>query len=82
VHFSLFGREFTQRMVTQMYFPGDPLFPLDPILQSVTDPRARERLVASYDHDLSEHEYLLGYRWDIALTGEHATRMEQEGDHA
>jgi protocatechuate 3,4-dioxygenase beta subunit len=82
VHFSLFGREFTQRMVTQMYFPGDPLFPLDPILQSVTDPRARERLVASYDHDLSEHEYLLGYRWDIVLTGEHATRMEQEGDHA
>lgn len=82
VHFSLFGREFTQRMITQMYFPGDPLFPLDPILQSVTDPRARERLVARYDHDLSEHEYLLGYRWDLVLTGPHATRMEQEGDHA
>ncbi|HET8594022.1 MAG TPA: protocatechuate 3,4-dioxygenase subunit beta [Intrasporangium sp.] len=82
VHFSLFGREFTQRMITQMYFPGDPLFALDPIYQSVTDPKARERLVATYDHDLSEHEYLLGYRWDIVLTGEHATRMEQEGDHA
>ena len=82
VHFSLFGREFTQRMITQMYFPGDPLFALDPIYQSVTDPKARERLVASYDHDLSEHEFLLGYRWDIVLTGEHATRMEQESDHA
>jgi protocatechuate 3,4-dioxygenase beta subunit len=82
VHFSLFGREFTQRMITQMYFPGDPLFALDPIYQSVTDPKARERLVATYDHDLSEHEYLLGYRWDIVLTGEHATRMEQEADHA
>jgi protocatechuate 3,4-dioxygenase beta subunit len=82
VHFSLFGREFTQRMITQMYFPGDPHVPLDPILHSVTDPRARERLVATDDHDLSEHEYLLGYRWDIVLTGEHATRMEQENDHA
>ncbi|PWJ24222.1 protocatechuate 3,4-dioxygenase beta subunit [Branchiibius hedensis] len=82
VHFSLFGTEFTQRMITQMYFPGDPLFPLDPILQSITNPAARERLVASYDHDLSEHEWILGYRWDIVLTGTHATRMEQEHDDA
>ncbi|MDN5796209.1 MAG: protocatechuate 3,4-dioxygenase subunit beta [Intrasporangium sp.] len=82
VHFSLFGREFTQRMITQMYFPGDPLFALDPIYQSVTDPQARDRLVATYHHDLSEHEYLLGYHWDIVLTGAHATRMELEGDHA
>src|SRR5262245_35626857 len=65
IHFSLFGTDFTQRLVTQMYFPGDPLFPLDPIFQSVVDPAARERLVATYDHDLSEHEWLLGYRWDI-----------------
>jgi protocatechuate 3,4-dioxygenase beta subunit len=69
-------------MITQMYFPGDPLFALDPIYQSVTDPKARERLVATYDHDLSEHEYLLGFRWDIVLTGPHATRTEQESDHA
>lgn len=82
VHFSLFGTEFTQRMITQMYFPGDPLFALDPILQAVTDPRARERLVATYDHDVSEHEWLLGYRWDIVLTGPHATAMEQESDDA
>jgi protocatechuate 3,4-dioxygenase beta subunit len=61
-----------------MYFPGDPLFALDPIYQSITDQRARDRLVAAYDHDLSEHEWLLGYRWDIVLTGSHATWMEPE----
>src|SRR5438874_8924948 len=65
VHFSLFGTAFTQRLVTQMYFPGDPLFRYDPILQSVTDDAARERLVATYDHDLSVPEWSLGYRWDI-----------------
>ena len=82
IHFSLFGTDFTQRMVTQMYFPGDPLFALDPIFQSIPDEAARRRLVADYDHDISEHEWLLGYTWDIVLTGAHATRMEQEGDHA
>ncbi len=77
IHFSLFGTQFTQRLVTQMYFPGDPLFALDPIYQSITDPAARERLVAAYDHDLSEHEWLLGYRWDIVLTGTHRTPLEE-----
>jgi protocatechuate 3,4-dioxygenase, beta subunit len=81
VHFSLFGAEFAQRLVTQMYFPGDPLFPLDPIYQSITNQAARDRLVAAYDHGVSEHEWLLGYRWDIVLTGSHATPME-EGAHA
>jgi protocatechuate 3,4-dioxygenase beta subunit len=76
IHFSLFGNEFTQRLVTQMYFPGDPLFALDPIYQSITDPDARGRLVAAYDHDESVHEWSLGYRWDIVLTGAHATLME------
>lgn len=76
VHFSLFGREFTQRMVTQMYFPGDPLFALDPIYQAIVDQRARDRLVAVYDHEVSEHEWLLGYRWDIVLTGAHSTPTE------
>ena len=79
IHFSLFGTEFTQRMITQMYFPGDPLFALDPIYQSITDERARARLVAAYDHDLSQHDLLLGYRWDIVLTGSRATLME-DGD--
>ncbi|WP_020389617.1 protocatechuate 3,4-dioxygenase subunit beta [Kribbella catacumbae] len=78
IHFSLFGTEFTQRMITQMYFPGDPLFALDPIYQAITDQKARDRLVATYDHDLSEHEWLLGYRWDIVLTGTHGTWMEAD----
>lgn len=80
VHFSVFGQAFTQRVVTQMYFPGDPLFALDPIYQSITDAKARDRLVASYDHDQSEHEWLLGFRWDIVLTGPAATWSEPEGD--
>lgn len=77
IHFSLFGTDFTQRLVTQMYFPGDPLFDLDPIYQSIVDPAARERLVASYDHDLTQHEWCTGYRWDIVLTGSARTPMEE-----
>ncbi|MFF8835436.1 protocatechuate 3,4-dioxygenase subunit beta [Streptomyces sp. NPDC015130] len=77
LHFSLFGTAFTQRLVTQMYFPGDPLFAYDPILQSVTDDAARERLVAGYDHDLSTPERSLGYRWDIVLDGPAATWIEE-----
>jgi protocatechuate 3,4-dioxygenase beta subunit len=82
IHFSLFGTDFTQRMITQMYFPGDPLFALDPIYQSITDQAARDRLVATYDHDLTTHEWATGYRWDVVLTGSHATPMEREDDHA
>ena len=78
IHFSLFGTDFTQRMITQMYFPGDPLFALDPIYQSITDERARARLVAAYDHDASQHDFLLGYRWDIVLTGRRATPVEDD----
>ncbi|MBB5938693.1 protocatechuate 3,4-dioxygenase subunit beta [Streptomyces zagrosensis] len=78
IHFSLFGTAFTQRLVTQMYFPGDPLFPYDPILQSVTEPAARERLVASYDHALSVPEWSLGYRWNIVLDGPAATLPDPE----
>ena len=78
IHFSLFGTEFTQRMVTQMYFPGDPLFALDPIYQSVVDPAARARLVATYDHELTQPEWCTGYRWDIVLTGAHRTLMEAD----
>ncbi|WP_413774931.1 protocatechuate 3,4-dioxygenase subunit beta [Actinocorallia sp. A-T 12471] len=77
IHFSLFGHAFTQRLITQMYFPGDPLFPYDPILQSVTDEAARGRLVAAYDHDLSVPEWSLGYRWDIVLDGPTATWIEE-----
>ena len=77
IHFSLFGTDFTQRMVTQMYFPGDPLFALDPIYQAITDQRARDRLVATYDHDVTQHEWSTGYRWDIVLTGSQRTLMEE-----
>jgi protocatechuate 3,4-dioxygenase beta subunit len=82
IHFSLFGTDFTQRLVTQMYFPGDPLFALDPIYQSIVDPAARELLVARYDHDVTAHEWATGYRWDIVLTGSHRTPTEAdtEGD--
>jgi protocatechuate 3,4-dioxygenase, beta subunit len=76
IHFSLFGTDFTQRMITQMYFPGDPLFALDPIYQSITDQKARDRLVAAYDHGVTTHEWATGYRWDIVLTGAASTPME------
>ncbi|WP_405181072.1 protocatechuate 3,4-dioxygenase subunit beta [Nocardia sp. NBC_01377] len=81
IHFSLFGTEFTQRLITQMYFPQDPLFALDPIYQSIADPAARARLVATYDHEISEHEWLLGYRWDIVLTGSRNTPVERVEHH-
>ncbi|MGH3413789.1 MAG: protocatechuate 3,4-dioxygenase subunit beta [Marmoricola sp.] len=77
IHFSLFGTDFTQRLVTQMYFPGDPLFGLDPIFCSVVDPRVRELLVATYDHGLTRPELATGYRWDIVLTGSLRTPSEE-----
>jgi protocatechuate 3,4-dioxygenase beta subunit len=67
IHFSLFGRTFSQRLVTQMYFPGDPLFAYDPIFQSVREARARERMVARFDLELTQPEWALGYRFDIVL---------------
>ena len=67
IHFSLMGRAFAQRLVTQMYFPGDPLFEFDPIFQSVRDPKARERLIAGFELDLTQPEWALGYRFDIVL---------------
>ena len=62
----------------------DPLQALDPIYQSIQDARARDRLVAAYDHDVSEHEWATGYRWDIVLTGSNRTLTEtdtEDGDH-
>jgi protocatechuate 3,4-dioxygenase beta subunit len=76
IHFSLFGRAFTQRLITQMYFPGDPLIPLDPILNSVPDEKARQRLVANFDLELTQPEWALGYNWDIVLRGRDATVFE------
>lgn len=79
IHFSIFGTAFTQRVVTQMYFPGDPLLRLDPIYQSIVDPAARDRLVAQYDHDLSAPEWALGYRWNIVLTGSNSITPDPKG---
>ncbi len=73
IHFSVFGTAFTQRLVTQMYFPGDPLFPFDPIFQSVPDAKARERLICRFDPDTTVPEWALGYQWDIVLRGPEGT---------
>jgi protocatechuate 3,4-dioxygenase beta subunit len=73
IHFSLFGRSFSQRLVTQMYFPGDPLFPYDPIFNSVRDERARDRLVCAFDLETTVPDWALAYRWDIVLRGPDAT---------
>jgi protocatechuate 3,4-dioxygenase beta subunit len=67
IHFSLFGRAFTQRLVTQMYFPGDPLFEFDPIFQSVRDETARARMVSSFDLATTEPDWALAYHFDIVL---------------
>ncbi len=78
IHFSLFGRAFTQRLITQMYFPGDPLFAQDPIFNSVPDARAREAMVAAFDLAVTQPDWALGYRWDIVLRGAQATAFERE----
>jgi protocatechuate 3,4-dioxygenase beta subunit len=76
IHFSLFGPGFATRLITQMYFPGDPLLALDPIFNSVPDPAARQRLVCAFDIELTQPEYALGYRFDIVLRGRDATPTE------
>ena len=76
IHFSLFGPAFATRLITQMYFPGDPLLPLDPILGGIPNPAARMRLVSSLDMDTTIPEWALAYRFDIVLRGRAATPME------
>jgi protocatechuate 3,4-dioxygenase beta subunit len=77
IHFSLFGSQFLSRLVTQMYFPGDPLFAHDPIFQSIRDERARERLVSTFDLTLTEPLWALGYRFDLVLRGRDGTPFEE-----
>ena len=77
IHFSVFGPAFATRMITQMYFPGDPLLEADPIVNSVPDKQARDSMISRYDASLSKAEYALGYRWDIVLRGRNATPMER-----
>jgi protocatechuate 3,4-dioxygenase beta subunit len=80
IHLSLFGPSFLTRLVTQMYFPGDPLFPFDPIFNSVPDPKARERLICQFDLTTTKPEWALGYKFDIVLRGRNETPPDI--DHA
>jgi protocatechuate 3,4-dioxygenase beta subunit len=77
VHFSVFGPELGSRLVTQMYFPGDPLQRRDPILNSIPDARGRRLLIADFDIATTKPGWALGYRWDIVLRGRSATPRER-----
>jgi protocatechuate 3,4-dioxygenase, beta subunit len=80
IHFSLFGRNFTQRLITQMYFPDDPLFELDPVFNSIPDPRARERLISRFDLSQTVPEWAIAFEWDIVLGGRSATPSDEDDD--
>ncbi len=80
IHYSLFGRAFTQRLVTQMYFPGDPLFPYDPIYGSVPDEKARQRMISRFDLEQTRPSWALAFEFDIVLRGAAATPFEDEED--
>ena len=77
IHFSLLGDAFLQRLVTQMYFPGDPLQAFDPIFNAVRDEAARRRMVAGFELELTQPDWALGYRFDIVLRGPGATPFEE-----
>ena len=76
IHFSLLGPSFLTRLITQMYFPGDPLQALDPIFNAVPDVEARRRMVSNFDIELTAPDSALGFRWDIILRGREATPIE------
>jgi protocatechuate 3,4-dioxygenase beta subunit len=75
IHFSLLGNAPVQRLVTQMYFPGDPLLDIDPIYNSVPDPEAAKRMICRLDLRTGKENYALGYRFDIVLAGAKSTPM-------
>jgi protocatechuate 3,4-dioxygenase beta subunit len=79
LHFSIFGPSFLTRLITQMYFPGDPLLAHDPIFNSTSDPKARDRMVSRFDFNLTKPEWALGYRFDMIVRGRDATPMEAQG---
>jgi protocatechuate 3,4-dioxygenase beta subunit len=76
IHFSLFGLAFATRLITQMYFPGDPLFAYDPIMQSIPDEKAQQRLISKFDLERTQPEWALAFRFDIILRGREATPFE------
>ncbi|MES2945856.1 MAG: protocatechuate 3,4-dioxygenase subunit beta, partial [Pseudomonadota bacterium] len=75
IHFSLFGDYFASRLITQMYFPGDPLFAFDPMYQGAPA-HLRELMVAKFSLDVTQPDYALGYVFDIVLRGARQTRFE------
>jgi protocatechuate 3,4-dioxygenase beta subunit len=77
IHFSLFGAGLASRLVTQMYFAGDPLLAPDPIYQSIPNEHGRRRLVSALDWETTVPEHALGFRFDIILRGRRATPMER-----
>ena len=77
IHFSVFGGAFISRLVTQMYFPGDPLFAFDPIYQSVPDEKARQRMISRFDMETTRPQWATGYKFDIVLRGPEATPFEK-----
>jgi protocatechuate 3,4-dioxygenase, beta subunit len=77
IHFSVFGPAFATRLVTQMYFPGDPLLDYDPIYNSIPDPDARARLISAFDFSTTIPAQALGYHFDIVLRGRQSTPMER-----
>jgi len=82
IHYSLFGPGFAQRLITQMYFPGDPLLALDPIFNATPDEAARDRLISAFDITITQPEWALGYRFDFVLRGRGQTPFEPPGDPA
>lgn len=80
IHFSVFGSAFTQRLITQMYFPEDPLFSQDPIFNSIPDEKARQRMIARFDLDRTEAEWALAFQFDIVVRGREASVFEDEED--
>ncbi|OXM47637.1 protocatechuate 3,4-dioxygenase subunit beta [Amycolatopsis thailandensis] len=80
IHFSVSGSAFTQRLVTQMYFPEDPLFSQDPIFNSIPDEKARQRMIARFDLDRTEAEWALAFQFDIVVRGREASVFEDEED--
>ena len=75
IHFSLYGRQFGERLVTQMYFPDDPMFFQDPIFNSVPKGE-RERMISVFDYDQTRENWALGYKFDIVLRGKNSTPFE------
>ena len=80
IHFSVFGQAFTQRLVTQMYFPDDPLFFQDPIFNSIPDEKARQRMISRFDYSRTTDHWALGFEFDIVVRGREASVFENDED--